>query len=46
MKSYLTGRRGNFFIHETKIESQGIVSMDRLCFAVRSLQKPRFIPVL
>ena len=46
MKSYLTCRRGNFFIHEEEIESQGTVSMDSLCFDNRSLQKPRFIPVL
>lgn len=46
MKSCLTGRRGNFLSMKKKIESQGTVSMDSLCFDNRSLQKPRFIPVL
>lgn len=35
MKSYLTSRRGNFLFMKKKIESQGTVSMDRLCFGGR-----------
>lgn len=46
MKSCLTGWRGNFLSMKKKIESQGTVSMDRLCFDNRSLQKPRSVLVL
>lgn len=46
MKSYSPAGGVTFLSMKKKIESQGTVSMDSLCFDNRSLQKPRFIPVL
>ena len=45
MKSYLTGRRGNFFIHEEENRIAGN-SFHGPPLLWQPLQKPRFIPVL